>query len=206
MKPKPYRQNTVATRSCQKLAKQYYRPFHVLARVGPVAYKLDLPSGSKIHPMFHISLLKPFIGSQNPAPHSLPSISMHNQPLYLPAAVCAIRTVLKQGKQCRLVLVQWQDNSLENSTWEEFETFCKLYPNFHLEDKVSFEDGENDTTFHIQSDQPDCLQEGQPNNKSNYEQPMKEATSQVKEELAHEERYASTRVRRAPGWFKDYVV
>ena len=49
-----------------------------------------------------------------------------------------------------------------------------------------------DTTFHIQPDQPDCLQEGQPNNESNYEQPMKEATSQVEEESAHEERYAST--------------
>ncbi|KAH9685790.1 hypothetical protein KPL70_014094 [Citrus sinensis] len=164
VKLQPYRQNTVATRSCQKLAKRYYGLFHVLARVGPVAYKLDLPS------------------------------------------VCAIRTVLKQGKQCRQVLVQWQDNSPENSTWEEFETFCKLYPDFHLEDKVSFEDGGNDTTFHIHSDQPDYLQEGQPNNESNYEQPMKEATSQVEEESAHEERYASTRVRRAPGWFKDYVV
>ena len=145
--------------------------FHVIARVGPVAYKLDLPNGSKIHPVFHISLLKPFIGSQNPAPHSLPSTSMHNQPLYLPAAVCAIRTVLKQGKRCRQILVQWQDSSPEDSTWEEFETFCKLYPDFHLEDKVSFEDGGNDTTFHIQ-----------PNNESNYEQPMKEATSQFEEE------------------------
>ncbi|KAK9223465.1 hypothetical protein WN944_011909 [Citrus x changshan-huyou] len=46
---------------------------------------------------------------------------------------------------------------------------------------------ESDTTFHIQSDQPDYLQEGQPNNESNYEQPMKEATSQVEEESAHEE-------------------
>ncbi|KAH9765933.1 Integrase catalytic domain-containing protein [Citrus sinensis] len=135
VKLQPYHQTTVATRSCQKLAKR-----------------------SKIHQMFHISLLKPFIGSQNPAPHSLPSTSMHNQAIYLPAAVCAIQTVLKQGKQCRQVLVQWQDNSPENSTWEEFETFCKLYPDFHLEDKVSFEDGGNDTTFHIQ-----------PNNESNYE-------------------------------------
>ncbi|KAK9212605.1 hypothetical protein WN943_001987 [Citrus x changshan-huyou] len=64
----------------------------------------------------------------------------------------------------------------------------------------------NDTTFHVQSDQPECLQEGQPINESNYEQPMKEATSQVEEESAHKERYTSTRVRRAPGWFKDYVV
>ena len=177
MKLQPYHQNTVATRSCQKLAKRYYGPFPVLARVGPVAYKLDLPSGSKIHPMFHISLLKPFLGSHTHDPHSLPSTSVDNQPLYIPAVVYAIRTVLKQGKQCHQVLVQWQDNSPENSTWEEFETLCKLYPDFHLEDKVSFEAGWDDTTFHIQSDQSECLQEGQPINESNYEQPMKEATS-----------------------------
>ncbi|KAH9678316.1 hypothetical protein KPL71_025660 [Citrus sinensis] len=47
------------------------------------------------------------------------------------------------------------------------------------------------TTFHIQSEQPDCLQEGQPTNESNYEQPMKEATSQVEEESAHKERQHS---------------
>ncbi|KAL9419741.1 hypothetical protein AB3S75_037496 [Citrus x aurantiifolia] len=161
----------MASRSCQKLAKRYYGPFPVLARVGPVAYKLALPSGSKIHPVFHISLLKPFLGSHTPDHHSLPSTSVDSQPLYLPAAVCAIRTVLKQGTRCRQILVQWQASSPEDSTWEEFETFCKLYPDFHLEDKL-----------------------------------MKEASSQVEVEVAREEGYTGTRVRRPPGWFKDYVV
>ncbi|KAH9775894.1 hypothetical protein KPL71_006537 [Citrus sinensis] len=206
VKLQPYRQNTVASRSCQKLAKRYYGPFPVLAQVGPVAYKLALPSGSKIHPVFHISLLKPFLGSHTPDHHSLPSTSVDNQPLYLPAAVCAIRTVLKQGTRCRQILVQWQASSPEDSTWEEFDTFCKLYPDFHLEDKVDFEAGGDDTTFHIQLDQPDYLREGQPIDESNCVQPMKEASSQVEVEVAHEEGYTGTRVRRPPGWFKDYVV
>ena len=101
VKLQPYRQSTVATRSCQQLAKRYYGPLSVLARIGHVAYKLALPSGSKIHLVFHISLLKRFHGFQALALHILPSISVDNQPLYRPAAICAVRTLLKQGDKCR---------------------------------------------------------------------------------------------------------
>ncbi|KAL9446711.1 hypothetical protein AB3S75_014388 [Citrus x aurantiifolia] len=107
VKLRPYRQSTVAIRACQKLAKRYYGLFSVLAQVGHVAYKLALPSGSKIHPVFLISLLKRFHSSQTVAPHTLPAISLDNQPLYRPAAICAVRTALKQGEKCRQILVQW---------------------------------------------------------------------------------------------------
>ena len=53
-----------------------------------------------------------------------------------------------------------------------------------------------DTTFHIQLDQPECLQEGQPIDESNYEQPMKEATLPVEEEATRNEQYTGTQVRR----------
>ena len=178
----------------------------MLARVGPVAYKLALPSGSKIHTVFHISLLKRFHGSQIVAPHILPSISVDNQPLYRPATICAVRTVLKQGGKCRQILVQWQDSSPEDSTWEEFERFCKLYPDLHLEDKVSFEAGGNDTTLQIQLNQPEYLQEEQPNDESDYEQPKEETMSHVEERAEHNESQKSTRIRKPPGWLKDYVV
>ena len=50
--------------TCQvkKLSPRYCGPFRILCRIGQTAYKIDLPSIVRVHPVFHVSCLKEALG------------------------------------------------------------------------------------------------------------------------------------------------
>jgi hypothetical protein len=54
----PYKQTSLKSQQCQKLAPKFYGPYTILKRVGPMAYRLAFPNKSKIHPILHVSCLK----------------------------------------------------------------------------------------------------------------------------------------------------
>ncbi|GJZ68923.1 retrotransposable element Tf2 [Tanacetum coccineum] len=72
LKLQPYRQSTLRQHKHHKLAPKYYGPFKIIARIGEVAYKLDLPITFQIHLVFHVSQLKQFKGSVSQVSVTLP--------------------------------------------------------------------------------------------------------------------------------------
>lgn len=55
VKLRPFQQTSVAGHRIRKLSKRYFGPFKLIRQIGEVAFELELPPTSKIHPVFHVS-------------------------------------------------------------------------------------------------------------------------------------------------------
>lgn len=62
LKLQPYQQHSMHSQVIPKLSARYFGPFLILEKVGNLAYQLQLPKNTKIHDVFHISLLKKAYG------------------------------------------------------------------------------------------------------------------------------------------------
>lgn len=138
LKLQPYRQLSVSKSSFTKLSPKFYGPFPVLQRVGQVAYRLQLPDGSRIHNVFHVSLLKPHRGPPPTSVTELPPL-LDGRTLLSPFKVLRDRWL--DGRQ--EVLVQWAQKGEESATWEDKTLFANAYPDFELADKLNEEEGSN---------------------------------------------------------------
>ncbi|XP_071906144.1 uncharacterized protein [Coffea arabica] len=111
LKLQPYRQQTMAVRKCLKLSAKYYGPFQVEEKVGSVAYKLKLPAGTRLHPVFHVSLFKKKIGPVQGSSTKLPEFDTQDQCPLQPEAILRRRVILRNGQPVIQFLIKW--NQLE---------------------------------------------------------------------------------------------
>jgi ribosomal protein L21E len=119
MKLQPYVQSTVAARSNKKLSFRYYGPYKVLQRVGKVAYKLELPEGSRIHPVIHVSQLKKHVTKESSVSDDLTTVSIDPFQIQQPLKILQTRVIQRGSKLIKQVLVQWSSMTEEMATWED---------------------------------------------------------------------------------------
>lgn len=120
----PYRQQTAASQAYTKLSPKYHGPFKILERIGPVAYRLQLPPNCRIHPIFHVSLLKQSLGVHDPTSTDLPI--QDDKVTWLPAKVLQTKFAGDQEEW----LVHWEGFTADDATWEMALDIQRRFPKF----------------------------------------------------------------------------
>lgn len=131
LKLQPYRQHSVASRANQKLAPRFYGPFQIIAAIGAVAYKLQLPAEAKIHDVFHVSQLKSFHGTLPVATHIPLWLQGHDvSQVPQPLAILDTKVVKFQNHAQVQYLVQWENSASTDATWVAATTLEAKFPSF----------------------------------------------------------------------------
>ncbi|GJX28647.1 putative reverse transcriptase domain-containing protein [Tanacetum coccineum] len=113
-----------------KLNPRYVRPFKVIAKVGKVAYKLELPQElSRVHHTFHASNLKKCYADE-PLVMPLEGIHVDDKLQFMEEPVEIMEREIKRLKRSRipLVKVRWNSRRGPEFTWEREDSFKQKYP------------------------------------------------------------------------------
>nr|GEV38911.1 putative reverse transcriptase domain-containing protein [Tanacetum cinerariifolium] len=153
-----------------KLNPRYVRPYKVLAKVGKVSYKLELPQElCRVHHTFHVSNLKKCYADE-PLVMPLEGIHVDDRLQFVEEPVEFMEREIKRLKRSRIPLVKvyWNSRRGPEFTWEREDLFRK---NTHISSKnvvyskvLSFKDkallmGEdrNISQFQVESS-TDCIE------------------------------------------------
>ncbi|GJY42577.1 hypothetical protein Tco_0430790 [Tanacetum coccineum] len=113
----------------RKLNPGYIGPFNVLAKVGPLTYRLKLPQQlSKVHNTFHVSNLKKCLSHESLV-ILLEEIQIDDKLHFIEEPIEIIDREVKQLKQSHIsiIKVRWNSRRGPELTWEREDQFRKKF-------------------------------------------------------------------------------
>jgi hypothetical protein len=124
----PYKQMSLKqAKKDNKLSPKYYGPYKVLQNIGTMAYKLELPASSRVHPVFHVSCLKKVIGDKIPVQTVFPELDKEGKIILDLEAITDTTIRQSRNRSISEYLIKWRKLWAEDSTWED-ETFVQKHP------------------------------------------------------------------------------
>ena len=107
----------------KRLIQKYMGPVPIIARIGKVAYKVELPPGVKIHPVLHVGVLKPYFPDMGDPSRNIskrPHIKISFNVSQAVEDILAQRQVKdpNTGEEITEYLVKWKDKGEEDNSWE----------------------------------------------------------------------------------------
>nr|GEW93139.1 reverse transcriptase [Tanacetum cinerariifolium] len=147
-----YRQTSVAARENQQLSKRYFGSYRILEKIGQVAYHLELPITSKVHPVFHVSLLNESHSQSTSTKFLSEWLTDCPTPSPIPKRILHPR----QLGNAQQLLIQWKQQPTFEATWEDFNAIALHFPAFYNghEDESVLEREGIDTTHTQEAQQP----------------------------------------------------
>jgi hypothetical protein len=114
--------NLSSTLRKKKLGPRFTGPFEITHQIGNNAFRLKLPKGSRIHNVFHASLLKPYEQADFTRPAVPPPepIELDGETLYQVEEI--VQAKRKKGQV--LFEAKWQGYENSRNTWEPLESFA----------------------------------------------------------------------------------
>jgi hypothetical protein len=114
----PYRQASIKISGAEKLQPCFFGPYMINKKVEGVAYELELPQGSRIHNVFHVSCPKRAIGQHITPLEVLPPLDEEGQLILIPEEILEIQEKRLRKRSIKEYLIRWKDLPIEDATWE----------------------------------------------------------------------------------------